>query len=64
MQRSGLLSSLKLFPMSSPSSDLRPLTSDPLVFDDHWDLLIKPHTRLLDLHLADVWRYRDLLCEK
>lgn len=31
--------------------------SDP----EHWDLIIKPHTRLLDLHLADVWRYRDLL---
>ena len=28
---------------------------------DHWDLTIKPHSRLFDLHLADVWRYRDLL---
>ena len=44
------------------SPDPCPLTSDPLGSDaDHWDLLIKPHTRLLDLHLADVWRYRDLL---
>ena len=38
--------------MSSLTHDLPP---------EHWDLLIKPHTRLLDLHLADVWRYRDLL---
>ncbi len=27
----------------------------------HWDLIIKPKTGWLDLHLADVWRYRDLL---
>lgn len=28
---------------------------------DEWSLIIRPHNRLLDLHLADVWRYRDLL---
>jgi lipopolysaccharide transport system permease protein len=38
--------------MSRPSPDL---------FDAHWDLRIKPHSGWLDLHLADVWRYRDLL---
>ena len=28
---------------------------------EHWSLIIKPHTRWWDLHLEDVWRYRDLL---
>lgn len=28
---------------------------------DEWSLIIQPHNRLLDLHLADVWCYRDLL---
>lgn len=28
---------------------------------DDWTLIIKPHTRWWDLHLDDVWRYRDLL---
>ena len=28
---------------------------------DHWSLVIRPQNRLFDLHLADVWRYRDLL---
>lgn len=28
---------------------------------EHWDLEIKPQNKLLELHLADVWRYRDLL---
>nr|WP_305121113.1 ABC transporter permease [Pedobacter xinjiangensis] len=26
-----------------------------------WDLEIKPKTKLLDLHLKDVWKYRDLM---
>ena len=26
-----------------------------------WDLEIKPSTRIFDLHLTDVWNYRDLL---
>jgi lipopolysaccharide transport system permease protein len=26
-----------------------------------WSLVIEPHTRWWDLHLGDVWRYRDLL---
>ena len=29
--------------------------------DEHWDLEIKPQNHLFELHLADVWRYRDLL---
>lgn len=28
---------------------------------EEWSLIIKPHTRWWDLHLEDVWRYRDLL---
>lgn len=28
---------------------------------EHWDLVIEPSTGLFDLHLKDVWRYRDLL---
>ena len=28
---------------------------------EQWSLIIKPHTRWWDLHLEDVWRYRDLL---
>src|SRR5439155_2329675 len=27
---------------------------------EEWDLIIQPKTRWLDLHLADLWRYRDL----
>lgn len=29
--------------------------------DESWDLEIKPQNNLFELHLADVWRYRDLL---
>ena len=29
--------------------------------DQDWDLEIKPKDRILDLHLADVWHYRDLM---
>ena len=29
--------------------------------DEHWDLEIKPQNHLFELHLVDVWRYRDLL---
>jgi lipopolysaccharide transport system permease protein len=28
---------------------------------EHWDLVIEPHNRLMDLKLREVWRYRDLL---
>lgn len=28
---------------------------------DHWDLEIKPQNNLFNLHLNDVWHYRDLL---
>jgi len=29
--------------------------------EEHWDLIISPKNRLLDLQLREVWRYRDLL---
>lgn len=29
--------------------------------NETWDLEIKPHNHLFDLHLRDVWQYRDLL---
>lgn len=28
---------------------------------EQWDLVIEPQNNLLDLHLQDLWRYRDLL---
>ncbi|HEY4155675.1 MAG TPA: ABC transporter permease [Puia sp.] len=28
---------------------------------EDWDLVIKPKTAFFDLHLGDIWRYRDLL---
>ena len=28
---------------------------------EEWDMEIKPHDNLFDLHLKDVWNYRDLL---
>lgn len=34
---------------------MRPISSEP------WSLVIRPHTKWWDLHLDDVWRYRDLL---
>lgn len=34
------------------------LTSLP---ETHWDLTIRPRGRWFDLHLADLWRYRDLV---
>ncbi|WP_374951935.1 ABC transporter permease [Mucilaginibacter sp.] len=29
--------------------------------DQEWDLVIKPHDTVFNLHLKDVWNYRDLL---
>lgn len=28
---------------------------------DHWDLVIRPHRKWLDLKLGELWRYRDLV---
>ncbi len=29
--------------------------------DENWDLVIRPHGRWFNLHLDDLWRYRDLV---
>src|ERR1035441_3839579 len=41
-------------PQAALTSDLCPLSADS------WDLVIRPQTGWFDLHLADLWRYRDL----
>jgi lipopolysaccharide transport system permease protein len=41
-------------PDPQPLTGLRPLATD------RWDLVIRPKTGWFDLHLADLWRYRDL----
>lgn len=38
-----------------------PLPQDDSAQDPAWDLVIRPRDRWLDLHLDDLWRYRDLL---
>jgi len=43
---------------ASESSEFRHQSDGNL---DEWSLIIRPHNRLFDLHLADVWRFRDLL---
>lgn len=49
------------------SSSPQPASTDALTLrggdasSDSWDLIIRPKTAWLDLHLKDVWRYRDLL---
>jgi lipopolysaccharide transport system permease protein len=37
------------------------LVSNGLIANQEWDLKIKPHDHLFNLHLKDVWAYRDLL---
>jgi lipopolysaccharide transport system permease protein len=37
-----------------------PVLPEPLP-NEHWELIIRPKARLLDLQLSEVWRYRDLL---
>lgn len=29
--------------------------------DNNWDLIVRPKTKLLSLHLKEVWKYRDLI---
>ena len=36
-------------------------TTSTRIPDEHWDLEIKPSNSLFQLHLKDVWAYRDLL---
>lgn len=43
------------------------LSSDPspesaiTAQDEHWDIVIRPAVGWLDIHLAELWRYRDLV---
>jgi len=49
---------------SAPSTAqlLRPLTGQENAYEDQeWDLEIKPYDKLFNLHLKDVWHYRDLM---
>lgn len=45
------------------NTEINPSESNPSCdsAQDDWALIIRPHNRILDLHLEDVWRYRDLL---
>src|ERR1039457_6844230 len=45
--------------MSSPSP-ISHLPSPASAADAAWSLVIRPKTGWFDLHLADLWRYRDL----
>jgi lipopolysaccharide transport system permease protein len=37
------------------------MTKEVLEANSEWDLVIEPQNSLFELHLKDVWRYRDLL---
>jgi lipopolysaccharide transport system permease protein len=37
------------------------MSKEVLVDNSEWDLVIEPQNSLFELHLKDVWRYRDLL---
>jgi len=37
------------------------MSKEVLEANSEWDLIIEPQTSLFELHLKDVWRYRDLL---
>lgn len=36
------------------------MSKSPVSATEQWDLIIRPKTGWFDLHLADLWRYRDL----
>jgi lipopolysaccharide transport system permease protein len=40
---------------------VKPILLDPHNGAEHWDQIIEPRAKLLDLNLSEVWRYRDLL---
>ena len=46
--------------LPSSSSELPPSGEAPARPGNEWDLIIRPKTGWLDLHLSDLWRYRDL----
>lgn len=43
---------------ATENSTLPPASSENI---EEWSLVIRPHNSLFDLHLEDLWRYRDLL---
>jgi lipopolysaccharide transport system permease protein len=38
----------------------QPATTSPSATPEQWDLVMRPKTGWFDLHLSDLWRYRDL----
>ena len=36
-------------------------SNNTVISKDEWDLIIRPQRNWWDLHLADLWRYRDLI---
>ena len=40
---------------------MNPISHLPSPISEKWDLVIRPKTGWFDLHLADLWRYRDLM---
>lgn len=40
---------------------MKPILLDPDNGAEHWDQIIEPRGKLLDLNLKEVWKYRDLL---
>jgi lipopolysaccharide transport system permease protein len=44
-----------------PSPALEPTRETQILEDQEWDLEIKPRDTLFNLHLKDVWAYRDLM---
>jgi lipopolysaccharide transport system permease protein len=52
-----LLKDLPVFGKSRGDSDK---VSPSIAAPEQWDLIIRPKTAWFDLHLSDLWRYRDL----
>lgn len=50
-----------MFSSDLPANETKDLPSRSVEDHNDWSLVIRPHNRLFDLHLDDVWRYRDLL---
>ncbi|TWU05967.1 ABC transporter permease [Stieleria varia] len=50
---------MSLAPSTNPETSTQSLGND--CADDDWDLVIRPKRHLLDVDLAELWRYRDLL---
>ncbi len=49
-----------LTPAAAPAPAVDPPPASIDASADTWDLVIRPKTAWFDLHLADLWRYRDL----